>query len=77
MTAEQNLRCREIVKEIINFPVSQRQIYMIMYLLSLNIENFEHSQELSAALHEMRNDIHLADNSLHTQLKLDNREGAE
>jgi len=39
--AEQNLQCRQIVREITNFGVSQRQIWYIMYLLSLELENVE------------------------------------
>jgi hypothetical protein len=37
--AEQNLQCRQIVREITNFGVNQRQIWYIMYLLALELEN--------------------------------------
>ena len=39
--AEQNIQCRQIVREIMNFGVSQRQIWFIMYLLALELENVD------------------------------------
>lgn len=58
---EDNLVCRQIVKEIMALPVSQRQIYFIMNLLSLELENVDHMRELTAALREMREDTHVID----------------
>lgn len=48
--AIENEQCRQIVNEVLNFGVSQRQLMNIIYLLSLNIENVEVMQELSAAV---------------------------
>lgn len=45
-------RCREIVKEIINFGVTQDQILLIMQLLSYEIEDHEKMQCLSIQLRE-------------------------
>ena len=33
------VKCREIVQEILNFGVSQKQIIQIIYLLALELEN--------------------------------------
>lgn len=60
-TVEENLFCRDVVREIMHTGVSQRQIYFIMYLLSLELENIEHCQTLAAILREMKEDTHLAD----------------
>lgn len=45
-------RCREIVKEIINFGVTQDQILMIMQLLSYELEDHEKMQILSTQLRD-------------------------
>ncbi len=42
-------KCREIVSEILNFGVSQKQIIQITYLLSLELENREDMLFLSKA----------------------------
>lgn len=42
-------KCREIVSEILNFGVSQKQIVQITYLLSLELENREDMLFLSKA----------------------------
>lgn len=51
--AQEKQVCRQIVKEIGNFGISQRQQMFIIYLLSLELENVEHMQELTAAIREM------------------------
>lgn len=51
--AEENLTARKIVSEIANFGISERQRYLIMYYLSLELENIEKSQEISAFLKEV------------------------
>jgi hypothetical protein len=57
--AEENQVCRMIVKEVLNYGLSQRQIYMILYLMSLELENVEHLQDLTAVIREMKEDTHL------------------
>ena len=42
-------KCREIVQEILNFGVSQKQIVQLVYLLSLELENIEEMRYLSKA----------------------------
>lgn len=39
--AKEMLRCRQIVAEIINFGVSQRELLRIVHLLSLELEDRE------------------------------------
>lgn len=50
--AEENLTARKIVSEISQFGVSERQKYLIMYYLSLELENIEKAQEISSFLKE-------------------------
>lgn len=42
--------CRDIVKEILNFGVSQEQIVRICYLLSLELENAEMLKSISSTI---------------------------
>jgi hypothetical protein len=51
--AEENLTARKIVSEISQFGVSERQRYLIMYYMSLELENIEKAQEISSFLKEM------------------------
>ena len=39
--AEESIKCRQIITEILNFGVSQQQILKLLYLLSLELENRE------------------------------------
>ncbi len=59
--AKQNMQCREIVKEITDFGVNQRQIYFLMYLLSLNLENLKNMRELSSILRVIEEKTHIID----------------
>lgn len=58
--SKENDSCRQIVREIISFGVNQRQIYLLMYLLSLELENVEHMRDLSVLLSVMRRDMRLS-----------------
>ena len=51
--AEEFLECRNIVKELINYGLSQRQFYMLIYLLSQEIEDVEVSQVLVSCIRDM------------------------
>lgn len=51
--AEENQACRQIVREILNFGVNDRQLINIIYLLSLQVENIEVMQALTAAVKEI------------------------
>jgi hypothetical protein len=54
--AEENQLCRQIVREINNFGVSQRQTLMVMYLLASELENMEHSRALTRLIRELGGD---------------------
>lgn len=45
-------RCRGIVKEIVDFGVTQDQILLIMQLLSYELEDHEKMQELTSLLRD-------------------------
>lgn len=51
--AEENLTARKIVQEISQFGISERQRYLIMYYLSLELEDIEKAQEVAAFLKEI------------------------
>jgi hypothetical protein len=55
--AEENTQCREIVAEISQFGVNQRQRMMIIYLLALELENVDELRAVCDAVREVRNDI--------------------
>lgn len=50
--AEENLLARKIVKEISEFGISERQRCLIMYYLSLELEDIEKAQVISSFLKE-------------------------
>lgn len=54
--AEENALCREIAREISTHGISDRQRIMLIYLLSLEIENAERQQELSSVVKEIFGD---------------------
>lgn len=55
--AEENLLARKIVKEISEFGVSERQRCLIMYYLSLELEDVEKAQVISSFLKECIPDL--------------------
>lgn len=59
--AEENTVCRQIVREISNFGVNQRQLLFIMYLLALELENTEQMQNITALIRELGGDVLLID----------------
>jgi|TARA_Y100000310_G_scaffold328808_1_gene397549 hypothetical protein len=48
--------CREIVKKIMDFGVSQRQIVETINLLSLELENREQMNSIREAIKEIKGD---------------------
>lgn len=52
-TAEENQVCRQIVREVNNFGISQRQTLMVMYLLACELENVEHMRALTKMIREL------------------------
>jgi len=59
--------CREIVKEIKEFGVSQRQLLYTIYLLSLELENIEAMRNIAKVVGEVRETIPV--NSLNLEEK--------
>ena len=57
--AENNKKCRQIVVDINNTGLSNDQCMFLIYLLALQIENFEHSRELSETVKILRQDLFL------------------
>lgn len=55
--AEENLTARKIVKEISEFGISERQRCLIMYYLSLELEDVEKAQVVSSFLKECMPDL--------------------
>lgn len=51
--ANENEQCRQIVREIATFGVSQRQRYLLIYLLSLELENIHHTQTIASVVKEL------------------------
>jgi hypothetical protein len=60
--AEENKVVREIVKEISNFGISERQRWLIIYQLALEFENITDLQEITAFIKELKgNEIFLSE----------------
>ena len=55
--AEESLIARKIVKEIAEFGISDRQRCLIMYYLSLELEDIEKTQAISSFLKECIPDL--------------------
>lgn len=54
--AEENHVCRQIVREINNFGITQRQTMMVMYLLAIELENSEHMKTLTKVIRDLGGD---------------------
>ena len=59
--AEESLKCRQIVTEILNFGISQRQILKLLYLLSLELENRELMVQLAEIIKNSLDDSETID----------------
>lgn len=57
LSKEKKDTCRMIVKEIRNYPVSQRQMLYIIQLLALELENRDAMQRIVNAVHEHREEL--------------------
>ena len=55
--AEENKIARRIVSEIANYGVTDRQRWLIMYYLSLELEDVEKMRETASFLKEINPDI--------------------
>jgi hypothetical protein len=54
LSKEKRMECRQIVQEIRNFRVSQRQILYLIQLLALELENRESMQSIINSVKENR-----------------------
>lgn len=63
--------CREIVREIKEFGVNQRQLLYVIYLLSLELENTDAMRALSKVIGEVREQIPVAE--LHIEGSLEKK----
>jgi hypothetical protein len=61
--AAENLKCREIVREIVNFGVTERQLFVIIKLLAYELESVDAMRELVAHVDELCNEIGISSNS--------------
>jgi hypothetical protein len=57
-TAEEKLlrekqQCREIVKEILDFGISERQKYQLIKLIAENLENYFHMKKVIEIIDEL------------------------
>ena len=55
--AEENNTARQIVSEISNYGVNDRQRWLIIYYLALEIEDVEKMQEVCSVLKEINPEI--------------------
>jgi|688.fasta_scaffold1448161_1 hypothetical protein len=55
--ADENSTARQIVKEINHFGISERQRYLVMYYLSLELEDVEKMKIISSFLRENCSDL--------------------
>ena len=60
LPAPKRNECRDIVKEIKTFGISQRQLLYLVYLLSLEIENRDVMQALVKAIGDNREKIQIS-----------------
>ena len=51
--AEENEGCRQIVKEINNFGITQRQTLLLIHLLASELENIEHMRAITRLVREL------------------------
>lgn len=57
--AQENNEARQIVAEIANFGINDRQRWLVMYYLALELEDVEKMQEVTAFLKEINPEINL------------------
>lgn len=56
---DENLACRQIVKEINNFGVTQRQLLYLVYLLASQLENVEYMRAITNFVRQLSPDTFL------------------
>ena len=51
--AEENNVCRQIVREVNNFGITQRQTLLVIYLLASELESMEQTQAITSLVREL------------------------
>lgn len=69
LSKEKRQACRDIVKEIKKFGVSQRQLLFLIQLLSLELENQSIMKELVGVIGAKRESVPLEKSEDHFELK--------
>lgn len=54
--ADENNVCRQIVREVNNFGISQRQSLVLIYLLALELEDVERMRAITRLVRELAGD---------------------
>jgi hypothetical protein len=61
IVATENQTCRDIVKEILNFGVNQRQLLYIIRLIALELENLDDTREIIGLIDSLEKNDRLID----------------
>lgn len=73
LSKEKRQVCRDILMEIRNFGVSQRQIAFLIYLLALDLEDIDAMKAITAAVGEHRDNIPLTKEDIKSQVAKPNK----
>lgn len=58
--AKEKQMAREIIKEINNFGITERQRWMLMYMLALEMENVDDLREVTSFIKEHKGDVFIS-----------------
>ena len=50
-SVEDSIKCRQIVQTILDYGVNQKDLYQLIYLLSLELENVDHMKKKIGRAH--------------------------
>ena len=53
-SVESSIKCREIVQTVLDYGVNQKEIYQLIYLLSLELENIDHMKKITNFITETK-----------------------
>jgi len=53
-SVEDSIKCRQIVQTILDYGVNQKDLYQLIYLLSLELENVDHMKKISQFINETK-----------------------
>lgn len=58
--AKEKQIAREIIKEVNNFGITERQRWMLMYMLALELENVDDLREVTSFIKEHKGDVFIS-----------------